>query len=608
MRELLVYSNLASPELQVISGFDHTSTAKTGLDADLVILELDGLSADDLSVFDMASNERGDCGILVLVKQLDAENVDYWTSRGADDVVAISDLNPAFFDDVIRHVSERYRLKSRLDQMANDTAGRESQLYHIFNRLSDGILGLDAERKIRFANQSAKVILGGGNGFLGSECPFHVQENETTEIELDPEIGPAVAEVRTVKTTWKGEILFLVSIRDITKRKQLMVELARYQKKQAIGQLAAGIAHEFNNILAVLRLTTEMLLRRSDSGIEVKTSLKSIDLGCVRAGELVKHLQTFSQQRTSKPKLMELNALSWELKEEIRELMGEAIELELINVDEEVLVMADHELLRDAIMKIVENARDAMAQEGHFILGIGIDEAAKPEGRIASRHHGRRFACITLSDSGAGMDSDLRKKIFDPFFTTKGPEGGTGLGLSTVQGILEEHEGWIEVDSELEKGTEVRFYIPTAEDPILAAENRALQAGYEIQGGTGHGEAVLIVEDEEELRGVVRFFLTAEGFNVYEAASAEEALNLWEKHIKDIRVVFTDVVMAGISGLEMAQIMRRRNPNCKVIITSGYTKSLLGRDFTRQEGLIYVPKPFAPSEISSMIRDLIRSE
>ena len=378
-------------------------------------------------------------------------------------------------------------------------------------------------------------------------------------------------------------------------------------KKLAVAQLSAGIAHEFNNILGVIKLSAEMLIRNRDLDREFKEGLARICRGSGRAGSLVKQLLIFT--RTQKLSLcpIDVHETICNLQDLIEKILGPNSRLHLSTTSQAVTVQADRSALEQVILNIALNARDAMPQGGDLFIEDGSKERTPPHPNSKDPFLPRDHAFISIRDTGHGMTEEIRKRIFEPFFTTRQPDKGTGLGLSTVYGIVEEHKGWIEVESQVDHGSTFEIFLPLS---AKARPQKEPSQDDEMPFSEFYSSdaKILLVEDEKDFRLLLKTLLEGEGFCVIEAASGEAALAIWERSKDEIALLYTDIVMPGISGLEVARKVRRDRPECKVIISSGFNKEQVGNHLDNEEGFLFLPKSPNSSKIIELVRDCLKDQ
>ena len=397
----------------------------------------------------------------------------------------------------------------------------------------------------------------------------------------------------------KGEVVGAIeTIRDITERKELEMQLRQAQKMEAFGQLAAGVAHDFNNILTVILGNASTLQTRALSDADRVAAASEICLASKRAANLTRQLLTFSQRQVFQPKEIDLNGIVANMTKMLLRLIGEHIHLEARYSSASAWVSADAGMLEMILVNLAVNSRDAMPEGGRLVLETSnatfgpADVADRPKRRPGN------FVHLAVSDSGAGIAPDNLPHIFEPFFTTKEPGKGTGLGLATVYGIVEQHRGWIEIESQLNAGTAFHIYLPRSAQPAPASAGPA--AASPSPGGR---ETILIVEDETALRRLSRLILERKGYRVFEAESGAAAWQLWQQERDNIDMLITDMVMpGGMSGRQLAEKALAEKPGLKIIYCSGYTDDMLGTNSVLRVNGNFLEKPFAPDELLRRIR------
>jgi CheY-like chemotaxis protein len=376
------------------------------------------------------------------------------------------------------------------------------------------------------------------------------------------------------------------------------MQFRQSQKMEAFGQLAAGVAHDFNNILTVIQGNGSLLQGREVPAAERETIAAEICAASRRAANLTRQLLTFSQRQVFQPRAMDLNEVVANMTKMLRRLIGEHIDLEARYAPGEVPVHADPVMMEQILVNLAVNSRDAMPQGGRLVLQTAsatltkADLASKPDGRPGN------FIRLSITDTGTGIAPENLPHIFEPFFTTKGPGKGTGLGLATVFGIVKQHQGWIEIESQINAGATFHIYLPRWDQPVCVAPERP--EARDIHGGR---ESLLLVEDETAVRQFFRRVLEGKGYCVHEAGSGLEALQLWGRH-PDIDLLLTDVVMpGGISGRELAERLRSEKPKLKVLYCSGYTDEMLGKDSVLRVNGNFLEKPCEPDKLLQRVRD-----
>jgi CheY-like chemotaxis protein len=353
-------------------------------------------------------------------------------------------------------------------------------------------------------------------------------------------------------------------------------------------------------MLAVIQGYTSLTLLRRDLPENVLEPLNEILSAAERAGNLTRQLLTFSRKQQIELRTIDLNEGVGNLTKMLRRLLGEDVHLTFVPCEESAWVHADLGMIEQVVMNLAINARDAMPQGGG--LSICIDQAILAEKDVANRFEARPgfFLCITVTDTGCGMDEHTIKHMFEPFFTTKEPGKGTGLGLATVHGIVKQHEGWVEVNSQRGHGTTFRVYLPAAADLTGSVDEKVIRLP--VAGGT---ETILVVEDDPALRKLARGVLEEYGYGVYDAGSAKEAMTIWRQRSEQIRLLFTDIVLPdGISGWKLAEDLRAENDQLKVIYSTGFDSDTLQR-FRTPTTAILLRKPYPVQSLVRSVRDCL---
>ncbi len=421
-----------------------------------------------------------------------------------------------------------------------------------------------------------------------------VQGHESTWIRLDGKPIQVRISVRAVRDN-AGSLLHLDLIAEnVTERKELEARLAQAQKMQAIGQLAGGIAHDFNNILTVINGYCDLLLAGPRPESRERESLKLIRQAGERATNLTQQLLAFSRKQVTHQRPVQLNQLVSEVLKLSSRLIGEDITLIEILGDAAGQVLADEAQIHEMLMNLVINARDAMAGGGRFTV---TTSATRVEGDLAKRLDvpAGEYALLTVTDTGVGMDEYVLSRVFEPFFTTKPAGKGTGLGLSSVYGIVRQSRGAITVDSFPGCGTSFRIYLPqfNGAQSSLAAEPAPLEP---VRGAS----TILLVEDEISVRDFAATVLARSGYTVLEAADGDEALALAANYHEPIHLLFTDIVMPGLSGRDLAKRFAALHAESKILLTSGYSEALAGNR-SLDASINFLAKPFSADQLTRTV-------
>jgi len=397
-----------------------------------------------------------------------------------------------------------------------------------------------------------------------------------------------------------GTVVNFVAVkRDVTHEMQLEAQFRQAQKMEAVGQLAGGVAHDFNNVLAVIQLQAGLMKAKEDLSPEQLESASEIEKAAERAANLTRQLLLFSRRQTMQPRDLDLNQSINDMTKMLRRTIGDDIQVQFKFAMEPLLIHADAGMMDQVLMNLAVNARDAMPKGGQLVIEtstVEFDESVRaqsPQARPGS------FVCLSVKDTGYGIPPENLQRIFEPFFTTKDVGKGTGLGLATVFGIVQQHQGWINVDSEVGRGTTFRIYLPR-----LAAKSGRESKQPALTAVRGGKETILLVEDEGTLRASMCKALSQLGYHMLEAVSGVEAQKVWKQHHKEIDLLLTDMVMpGGMTGKDLAERLLSEKPKLKVIYTSGYSIEVASRDFPLEEGVNFLAKPFGAHKLAQTIRE-----
>jgi PAS domain S-box-containing protein len=387
-------------------------------------------------------------------------------------------------------------------------------------------------------------------------------------------------------------------VMDITAQKRVEERSSQSQKMDAIGALAGELAHDFNNVLTVTHGHALLLLGEKKLSKSGKESAQQIARTAESAAGLTQSLLTFSRRQDMQLRRIDLNQMLNSMTAMLERILGEGVTLQLKCYPQPAVVQADAGMLEQVLLDLAMNARDRMSKGGQlaidvFPISLGPDNlASHPEGRSG------KFICLSVADNGSGIEPEQLARIFEPFASTKEAGKHAGLGLATVYGIVKQHEGWIEVESEPGNGATFRVYLPASREKDDDAGKKS--APQKVKGGT---ETILVVEDEEPVRELVCKVLTAYGYNVLEAISGTKAIELWKKSKDKVDLLLTDVVLPDeLNGRELAERLRKSRPQLKVIFSSGYSQDIMGKDFTPQKGQVFLQKPYDLQKLAQTVR------
>jgi PAS domain S-box-containing protein len=503
------------------------------------------------------------------------------------------------------------------------------QFRSVTDSANDAIVSVNSRGEIVFWNLCAQTVFGYdehdalGLAFVELIPERHRAEYAQAIDRLRSGYGPQVGNtielsarrrdgsevpVELSLSTWKAgnEVFYTGVVRDITERKQAAEalrqreeQLRHSQKLEAVGRLAGGIAHDFNNLLTAILGYADLLLEELPPGHQHRADIEGIQKAGRTAASLTRDLLAFSRKHISRPVVLDLNDVIAGTEHLLRRLV--TAEIELVTALEPGLppIRMDRVLMEQVLMNLTVNARDAMPSGGLLTIGTAVadigDSPTLP-GSSPGRH-----VVLTVSDTGHGMTAEVKSHLFEPFFTTKELGKGTGLGLATVYGIVQQSGGYIEVESEPGQGAAFHIYLPA----VVGTERTDRAEPETAELARGGSETVLLVEDNESVREVARETLDRLGYRVLEATSGQDALDIAAHHRGTISVVVTDVSMPSMSGRELAERLTSRHPRLKIVFMSGYTDDASVQPDTPAPGMAYIPKPFTPASLGRTLRDVL---
>jgi PAS domain S-box-containing protein len=479
--------------------------------------------------------------------------------------------------------------------------------------------------ELLYLNRFAREIFGDGVGKTcwetlqsgqKSTCDF-CSNDKLVDEEGNPK-GPYIWEFQNTRNghwydirdraiNWvDGRLVRLEIATDITDRKKaeeekekLEVQLRQAQKMEAIGQLAGGVAHDFNNILTAIIGYGNILQMKLKEGAPLRIYVDQILASSNRAAHLIQSLLAFSRKQIINTQPVNLNKLVLRIEKLLVRVIGEDIKLRTILAEEEVTVMADSGQIEQVLMNLATNARDAMPEGGLLIIETGLVEFDK--GFIEAHGDGKpgKHALISVTDSGVGMDEATRGKVFEPFFTTKEVGRGTGLGLAMVYGIIKQHGGYTDVYSEQGKGTKFKIYLPLVKAEVKEEEISRLS---DVKGGT---ETILVAEDDETVRELTRGVLEQFGYTVIVAEDGADAIDKFRENTDKIQLLILDVVMPRRNGKEAYEEIKKIKNELKVLFLSGYTADIMKRKGIFEEGLNFLLKPVSINNLLRKVREVL---
>jgi PAS domain S-box-containing protein len=510
----------------------------------------------------------------------------------------------------VRDLTEQRRIAEILHFQAN-----------LLEQVQDAIVATDWEGRVVYWNRAAESLY----GWLASDAV-----GRDFDALVRPEAKDTLPRLRHVLArdgAWRGELqhrtadgrlawlsaslsiqrdaqgrpVGVVGVyRDITANKRLEEELLQAQKMESIGTLAGGIAHDFNNILGTIVGYLGLLKEELPAEGSLHRYFEVLERSAMRASELTRQLLGFARRGKFEVRPVDLVSLCTEVLELFRSTLDSRVTLRTDFPPDLPMVEGDPSQLHQAILNLCMNARDAMPEGG--VLELSLASVIAPDPTSGEPPVLRPYVCLTVRDTGVGMDEHVRARMFEPFFTTKGPGRGTGLGLAMVYGIVRNHGGFLEVDSEVGRGTSVRMHLPVAGTRAAPEE----EGRAPVQAGSG--ETILVVDDEEPLCNLLRDVLTRRGYRVLVATSGDEAVRLYQEHLGRVDLVILDMTMPGLSGEETFDALRALDPRARILLTSGYTQEHAAQDAVARGARGFLQKPFLISELAARVRDALQED
>jgi two-component system, cell cycle sensor histidine kinase and response regulator CckA len=549
---------------------------------------------------------------------------------GANDYVLKGNLKrlvPAVERELRDASVRRERRRVEAERRAAEEALRASEERHglLFEHIADVILAFDDGGRIRFAGASVREVLGfepselTGRPSVGLVHPDDVslaQEAFDRVTRRDDSLEMLEVRMRHRDGTWRTMEYVMrnllhhpdiegvvVTCRDVSERKRLEADIHQAQKLESVGRLAGGIAHDFNNLLTAVLGYADMLLMDPAMTEEHRTDLAGIKEAAERAAALTGQLLAFSRRQVLEMRPLDLNAVIGNVIEMLRRLLGAEVEVQEQLAPELGTVRADVSQLEQVLLNLAVNARDAMPEGGRITIetaNVHLDESYP---NLSPEAVSGQYVCLTVSDTGMGMDAGTRASVFEPFFTTKPPGKGTGLGLATVYGIVKQSGGHIWVYSEPGHGASFKIYLPRVDEPAEQVE------AADPQGPAPQGtETVLVVEDEPAVRNLISRVLGELGYTVVAAGGAEQAFPVLRDHEQAIDLLLTDAVLPGAGGKEIAEQAVSLRPELPVLFMSGYATPVLTSRGILAPGVELLHKPFTPAGLAHKVREVLDAE
>jgi len=612
--ELLEDVQAQAFDLERVGRLDHALSRLSRTGVDVVLLDLGLPDSQGLETFVRARRSAPEEPIVV-ISGLDDERLALEAVRsGAQDYLVKGRIEGHLLARVLRYAVERKRAELEL-------LAREERFRALVEHSADAIALLDRAGTITYATPSTERVLGyRAEQVLGRNAMELIHPDDVAVVSghllgLQDRPGAVVAldaRYRHQDGSWRfGECsvanrlsdptvrALVLNYREITERRRLEEQLRQAQKMEAVGRLAGGVAHDFNNVLTAIFGYADLLNEELPEGHQARRDLDEIRKAAQRASTLTRQLLAFSRQQVLQPMVLSLNDLVEDIQNMLVRLVAEDIQLRLRLEPSAGNVRADAGQIQQVLMNLVVNARDAMPSGGKLLVETANTELSEQYAESHQPVVAGAYVMLAVSDSGVGMDAETRARIFEPFFTTKEKGRGTGLGLSTVYGIVKQSGGYVWVYSEPGRGTTFKIYLPRVDAP---AESLAPPREAATLAGT---ETILLAEDDEMLRPLSKGLLEKLGYSVLDAENAVQALALANAHVGPIQLLVADVVMPGASGRELARRLAQSRPDTRVLYVSGYTDDAIVHHGMLEPGLNFLQKPFTPAALARKVREVL---
>jgi two-component system, cell cycle sensor histidine kinase and response regulator CckA len=603
--ETLEYIQPAAPDLQIVicTAFSDYSwdniTSRLGQNDNLLILKKPFETIEVLQLAHALTRKFE----LSRQARLRLQDLDRMVSERTQQLVTANDqlreeiAERARVQEALRHSEDRFSKAFTASPMPmailSQPEGRfldaNASFFELAGTTPDGLLDNTATRLNLWSAHTSQKLAHIQSGLHVHNHPCAIRRGDGTNRE-------AVLWAEPISLDCGPSLLLIAE--DVTDQLRLEGQLRQAQKMEAVGRLAAGIAHEFNNVLTVIQGHAELVRSVPTDARMVAESGGRISQASQRAAALTRELLAFSRKQPVQFKAVNLSAVVRASQKLLSQLLGEHYELQLECADASLMTLADPGCLEQVLINLAVNARDAMPGGG--LIRVTTSEITVANAQAARNPDARpgRFVCLTVTDTGLGMNRETLSRIFDPFFTTKDVGKGTGLGLSIIHGIVRQHRGWIEVASEVGCGSSFTVLLPVTagEEPAVPPADVSLG----VLSRCGHGEVVLVVEDEPNVRDLARATLERGGYMVLDAADGQAALEAWEHTTTPIAVLVTDMVLPrGLSGGKLIQLLQARDPNLRVICISGYGSETIRDDLPLKlsPGINFLSKPFEPQAL-----------
>lgn len=569
-----------------------------------------------------------DIPVIIVSNTADEESISKCMKIGANDFISkdkLARLAPAVERELRDAETRKEHHKAKRTIRTN-----EEYFKNIIETSLDGIIVVNDKGKIMLFNKSAEKLFLYSSAevlnqpmtvLIAEHSPGESHQNENCKEKflkyLNQDIGSSerteCAFMRKDRTVFDAEVAFsigrdekgyrqmVISVHNITQRKQIESKMRQVQKMEAIGLLAGGVSHDFNNHLTVILGYADMLLNDETIPKKIQDKILNIKKAGEHASFLTRQLLTFSRKQNLKPKTINLNSLIHDKEKIFKSLLGEDIKLAMMLEPRLKNIKVDPGQIEQIIVNLIINAKDAIKAGGKVTIkteNVIVDKEYamhNPEAKAG------QFVRLSIEDNGDGIDKKNISHIFEPFFTTKEIGKGTGLGLSIIYGIVRQHEGWLNVYSELGQGSTFRVYLPVSAESVKQESQKTISFDY----SPGKGERVLLLEDDKMIRDFACLILRNNGYKVFEATTGTEALSIFEKEKGKFDIFFSDVVLPDTNGLRLANNLTEKNSKLGILLSSGYIDHKSQWEEISKRGFRFLQKPYAVSDLLSTIREII---
>lgn len=571
---------------------------------DVALLDLTLPDSAGLTTLELLRNAYERLPIVVITGDDNILTAQLAIHQQAQEYVVKGEYNGTGLLRAMLNAIERQRMQEALD-MARQQVSRSERIHRtLVEKIPDGVLVVDEQGKVLYINPAAETMLGRKHGdFVGEMINLPLPENNDTDIAIPATDGSVhFAILRSIPTVWEGVDARILTLHDMTDRKALEMQLLRSQRMESLGTLAGGIAHDLNNLLSPIMLGVQALLRNNTDEKQTKI-LSMIEQSTRRGAELVRQVLNFARGSDTTRELVSPAAALAEVQRLIAKSFPDSISIHLTECRSDIpFLLADATQLHQVLMNLVLNARDAMPRGGTLTISaqfVRVDSEFKLSHRTAKEGD---FVLFTIQDTGVGISEDVKQHIFEPFYTTKEPGKGTGLGLYTVLNITKRHNGFVEIDTTVGKGTSMRVYFPVAERAMDEEHIYNVSKGQHY----GNGQTVLVVDDEATLRDMASQTLRSFGYNVITAGNGNDAINVFRQNSGLIDIVLLDLLMPDMAGADVVRSLHSMDTGLRIVVSSGLVEQKYLEEVDKKHVRAFLAKPYTTDMLLNTLYDALR--